>query len=459
MAHSFPHKTFCVVNLGCKLNFAEASTIARQLGGMGFSRAGEEDAADIYVVHTCAVTAQAERKCRQAIRKLARQRNGAAICVTGCYARLKGAELEQMPEVCLVADKSEVAQKIGEYFAHAPHAPHSPHALHPLPSPPSPPSPPPPPPSHSPRCLTATSAGDFFAAYSSDDRTRSFLKVQDGCDYRCSYCTVPLARGESRSVAIEKIAAQAEEIAARGVNEIILTGVNVGDFGKSTGESLLQLAQRLEDVKGVARYRISSIEPNLLTAELVDFVAGSQKFLPHFHIPLQAGANRILGLMRRRYTRELFAEKLLYVRERLPLAFIGVDVIAGFPTETEDEFAGACAFLQALQPSYLHVFPYSMRPNTPAAEMPQVPGAQISDRAKRLGRLCAALHADFYRKNAGQTGSVLFESACKDGRMLGFSENYVRVALPYNAALANKIVRVRMLGVGEDGNMRGEAVE
>lgn len=435
MANFFPHKTFSVVNLGCKLNFAEASTIARQLSGMGFAHAGEDIAADIYVVHTCAVTAQAEKKCRQAIRKLARQRSGAAICVTGCYSLIKGDELAQMPEVCLVADKNEVAQKIGEYFAHAPH------------------------PLHAPRCPTAASAGDFFAAYSSGDRTRSFLKVQDGCDYRCSYCTVPLARGESRNMAIEQIAAQAEEIAARGVNEIILTGVNVGDFGKSTGETLLQLAQRLEAVEGISRYRISSIEPNLLTAELVDFVAGSQKFLPHFHIPLQSGANRILGLMRRRYTRELFAEKLLYIRERLPLAFTGVDVIAGFPTETEAEFESACAFLQALQPSYLHVFPYSRRPHTLAAEMPQAPSTQISDRARRLGALGAALHADFYRKNAGKTGSVLFESTRKNGCMFGFSENYVKVALPYNAALVNKVVSVRMLGVGEDGSMRCEVVK
>jgi threonylcarbamoyladenosine tRNA methylthiotransferase MtaB len=431
MANSFPHKTFSVVNLGCKLNFAEASTIARQLSGMGFAHAGEGSAADIYVVHTCAVTAQAERKCRQAIRKLSRQRDGVAICVTGCYSLIKGAELEQMPEVCLVADKREVAQKIGEYFAHA----------------------------AAPRCPTAAPAGDFFSAYSSGDRTRSFLKVQDGCDYRCSYCTVPLARGESRSIAIEAAAAQAAEIAAQGVNEIILTGVNVGDFGKSTGENLLQLAQRLEAVEGIRRYRISSIEPNLLTAELVDFVAGSQKFLPHFHIPLQSGANRILGLMRRRYTRELFAEKLLYIREKLPLAFIGVDVIAGFPTETEAEFESACAFLQAMQPSYLHVFPYSRRPGTPAAEMPQAPAAQISDRARRLGAICAALHADFYKKNTGKTGCVLFESARKNGYMFGFSENYVRVALPYDAALVNNVVRVRMLGAGEDGNMRGEVVK
>jgi threonylcarbamoyladenosine tRNA methylthiotransferase MtaB len=432
MANSFPHKTFSVVNLGCKLNFAESSTIARQLSGMGFAPAGEGSAADIYVVHTCAVTAQAERKCRQAIRKLARQRSGVAVCVTGCYSLIKGAELEQMPEVCLVADKREVAQKIGEYFAHT---------------------------STTPRCPTAAPAGDFFAAYSSGDRTRSFLKVQDGCDYRCSYCTVPLARGESRNMAIDAIAAQAAEVAAQGVNEIILTGVNVGDFGKSTGENLLQLAQRLEAVEGISRYRISSVEPNLLTTELVDFVAGSQKFLPHFHIPLQSGHNRILGLMRRRYTRELFAEKLLYIRAKLPLAFIGVDVIAGFPTETEDEFESACAFLQALQPSYLHVFPYSKRPNTPAAEMPQTPSAQISDRARRLGTLCAALHADFYKKNTGKTGSVLFESARKNGYMFGFSENYVKAALPYDAALVNKVVRVRMSGVGEDGNMRCEVVK
>ncbi|MDR1343065.1 MAG: tRNA (N(6)-L-threonylcarbamoyladenosine(37)-C(2))-methylthiotransferase MtaB [Prevotellaceae bacterium] len=431
-------RTFCVVNLGCKLNFAEASTLARQLGGMGFVQAGEGEAADVYVVHTCAVTAQAEKKCRQAIRKLAGQGGNAAICVTGCYALLKGDELRQMPGVTLVADKREAVQKIGEYFAR------SGYACCPPPT------------------STATDDdddADFFTAYSSGDRTRSFLKVQDGCDYRCSYCTVPLARGASRSAAIEKVAEQARKIAEQGVNEVVLTGVNIGDFGKSTGENFLQLAQRLEAVEGISRYRISSIEPNLLTAALVDFVAGSSKFLPHFHIPLQAGSNRVLGLMRRRYTRELFAEKLRYIRAKMPLAFIGVDVIAGFPTETEEEFESACSFLEELQPSYLHIFPYSKRPNTPAAAMPQTPDAQISSRAKRLGALCAALQADFYRQNVGKTGSVLFESACRNGRMFGFSENYVKVALPYSADLANKIVPVRMTGVGEDGNMRCEVVK
>ncbi|MDR0414984.1 MAG: tRNA (N(6)-L-threonylcarbamoyladenosine(37)-C(2))-methylthiotransferase MtaB [Prevotellaceae bacterium] len=433
MNYSHKSRTFCVVNLGCKLNFAEASTIARQLGDMGFAAVAEGEVADVYVVHTCAVTAQAERKCRQAIRRLARQSGGAAICVTGCYSLLKADELEQMPEVALVADKREAAQKIADYFVPAGHS-----------------------------CCgsrPATADADFFAAYSSGDRTRSFLKVQDGCDYRCSYCTVPLARGESRNIPIEEVARQAEEVAAQGVNEVVLTGVNVGDFGKSTGESFLQLAQRLEAVQGVSRYRISSIEPNLLTAALVDFVAASPKFMPHFHIPLQAGCNRVLGLMRRRYTRELFAERLLYIRKKMPLAFVGVDIIAGFPTETEEEFESACAFLEELRPSYLHVFPYSVRPNTPAAAMPQVQDAQIASRAKRLGTLCGELHADFYRQNVGKTGSVLFESACRDGRMFGFSENYVKVSLPYNPNLSNKICRVRMLGAGKDGCMRCEAAE
>ncbi|MDR1021874.1 MAG: tRNA (N(6)-L-threonylcarbamoyladenosine(37)-C(2))-methylthiotransferase MtaB [Prevotellaceae bacterium] len=434
----YKNRTFCVVNLGCKLNFAEASTLARQLGGMGFVQVSEGEAADVYVVHTCAVTAQAEKKCRQAIRKLAKQGGSAAICVTGCYALLKGDELRQMPEVTLVADKREAAQKIGEYFAH------SGYACCRLPAA---------------DADAANAADDFFAAYSSGDRTRSFLKVQDGCDYRCSYCTVPLARGASRNAAVEKVVGQARKIAEQGVNEIVLTGVNIGDFGKSTGENFLQLAQRLEAVEGVSRYRISSVEPNLLTAALIDFVASSPKFLPHFHIPLQAGSNRILGLMRRRYTRELFAEKLRYIRKKMPLAFIGVDVIAGFPTETEEEFESACSFLKELQPSYLHIFPYSKRPNTPAAAMPQTPDAQISGRAKRLGALCTALHAEFYRKNVGKTGSVLFESARRNGCMFGFSENYVKVALPYSADLANKIVPVRMTGVGEDGIMRCEVAK
>jgi threonylcarbamoyladenosine tRNA methylthiotransferase MtaB len=421
---NFPNKTFQVVNLGCKLNFAEASTIARQLAEMGFTPASAQSSAAIYVVNTCAVTEQSEKKCRQAIRKLAKDNANSTIFVTGCYASLKPFEVEQMPEVNLVADKGEVAQKIGEYF------------------------------SVSTVLNSQLSTLSFFSAHSSGDRTRSFLKVQDGCDYHCAYCTVPLARGASRNIAIEKIVAQAKEVAAQGAHEIIITGVNIGDFGKSTGENFYQLVQALEKVEGVERYRISSIEPNLLTNEIIDFVAQSQKFLPHFHIPLQAGTNRVLGLMRRRYTRELFAERLQSIRKKMPLAFIGVDVIVGFPTETDEEFEDEYHFLKTLQPAYLHIFPYSKRPNTPAAEMEQVPHTKITERAKRLGELCEKLHADFYKKNAGQTAKVLFESSRKNGMMFGFTENYVKVVLPYFAELVNNITAVQLTEFSNEGYMQ-----
>jgi threonylcarbamoyladenosine tRNA methylthiotransferase MtaB len=330
-----------------------------------------------------------------------------------------------MPEVSIIANKADIVKKISERF---------------LP----------------PNIGCPTASDVFFPAYSLDDRTRSFLKVQDGCDYHCSYCTVPLARGASRNSAIKELVKQAEVIAAQGVKEVVITGVNIGDFGKSTGESFLHLAQALEQVQGIQRFRISSIEPNLLTEEIINFVAESKKFLPHFHIPLQAGANRILGLMRRRYTRELFAEKLKNIRDKMPLAFIGVDVIVGFPTETDEEFEDGYNFLQGLEPSYLHIFPYSKRPNTPAFDMQQVPAKIITERANRLGKLCSALHEKFYKKNIGYTKYALFESAKKNGQMFGFTENYIKVALPYNSVLVNAIAGVRLQEIDEHGNMTGE---
>ncbi|MDR1225719.1 MAG: tRNA (N(6)-L-threonylcarbamoyladenosine(37)-C(2))-methylthiotransferase MtaB [Prevotellaceae bacterium] len=421
------HRTFKVVNLGCKLNFAEASTIARELTNLGFTQADDGNTADICVVNTCAVTEQAEKKCRQAIRKIAKDDGNITICITGCYASIKPFELEQMPEVSMVADKADIVKKIGEHFSLSGAG-----------------------------CPVATE--NFFPACSFDDRTRSFLKVQDGCDYHCSYCTVPLARGASRNMAIEELVKQAETIAAHGVKEVVITGVNIGDFGKSTGENFFHLAQALEQVQGIDRYRISSIEPNLLTEELIDFVAKSQKFLPHFHIPLQAGTNRILGLMHRRYTRELFAEKLKSIRDKMPLAFIGVDVIAGFPTEADEEFEDCYNFLQGLAPSYLHVFPYSKRPNTPAFDMKQVATKTIAGRAKRLGELCNTLHQDFYRKNVGQSRQVLFESAKRSGRMFGFTDNYIKVAMPYDGKLVNAIAKVKLQETDEQGNMKGTLI-
>ncbi len=285
--------------------------------------------------------------------------------------------------------------------------------------------------------------GDFFPAYSSGDRTRSFLKVQDGCDYHCSYCTVPLARGASRNIPITSLVDSAREIAAAGQREIVLTGVNTGDFGRTTGESFLDLLRALDDVEGIERYRISSIEPNLLSDEIIAFTVASSKFQPHFHIPLQSGCDRILGLMRRRYTTEKFAERIAKVREKMPEAFIGVDVIVGFPGETDDDFEQTAAFLEHIRPAFLHVFPYSVRPGTPAAEMSgQVPPQVAAVRVKRLTELSDRLHGEFCAQFEGQPVRVLWESTEKDGMMSGFTENYVRVCAPWDISKVGTVENV-----------------
>ncbi|MGL4364100.1 MAG: tRNA (N(6)-L-threonylcarbamoyladenosine(37)-C(2))-methylthiotransferase MtaB [Bacteroidales bacterium] len=411
--------SFKVINLGCKLNFAEASTIARTLNDLGFISVSSPSDADICIINTCAVTENSEKKCRQAIRKIAKESN-AIICATGCYTSINNLLKEQIPELHIVAEKSLVVKKIQAYINKT-------------------------------ECIST--AKNFFEAHSSGDRTRTFLKVQDGCDYHCSYCTVPLARGVSRSNTIERLIAQTKEIAKEGTKEIVLTGVNIGDFGRTTGETFLELLQALSKVEGIERYRISSIEPNLLTDEIIDFVANTSKFLPHFHIPLQSPTNRILALMKRRYTCDFFADKITTIRKKMPFAFIGIDVIVGFPTETNEDFNNGVHFLETLAPSYLHIFPYSQRPNTLAASMPQVPNRTITERTKILGHLCKELHHSFFEKNVGRTESVLFESAKKNGLIFGFTENYIKVALPYSSQLANKIAKVHLLNSSADAYM------
>lgn len=428
-------KKVAFYTLGCKLNFSETSTLARQFQEGGYQKVSHHEAADIYVINTCSVTEHADKKCRQAIRKFVKQSPGAVIAVTGCYAQLKPEEVANIDGVKLVlgaAQKGELYNKVVELVEEH----HSTPEVH---------------------SCEISRVDNFFKAYSMGDRTRSFLKVQDGCDYRCSYCTIPLARGKSRNIPVAELIDQAKEIAASGIKEVVLTGVNIGDFGKSTGEKFIDLVRQLDAVEGIERYRISSIEPNLLTDEVIEFCAQSTKFLPHFHIPLQSGTNKILGLMRRRYRREVFEGRLEKVRSVIPNPFFGIDVIVGFPGETEEDFQDTYQFLERLEPAFLHVFPYSERANTPTVFMEgKVKDSDITDRAHRLGLLCEQLHRKYYEKCVGSEGLVLFESTKRNGKMFGFSERYIKVEVPYNKALINQLARVRYVSISEEGHMIGE---
>ncbi|MCD8185205.1 MAG: tRNA (N(6)-L-threonylcarbamoyladenosine(37)-C(2))-methylthiotransferase MtaB [Rikenellaceae bacterium] len=419
--------------LGCKLNFSETSTIARELEQEGIVRARRGESADIYIVNSCSVTEHADKKCRNLIRKIHRMNPGAIIAVTGCYAQLKPNELAAIPGVDLVIgnqEKGELSRKVREIAQKR---------------------------GISVYACDAEELTSFFAAFSSGDRTRAFLKVQDGCDYRCSYCTIPLARGASRNLPIAQAVAEARKIAAAGQQEIVLTGINTGDFGRTTGESFLDLLRQLDRVPGIQRYRISSIEPNLLTDEIIAFTAGSAKFQPHFHIPLQSGSNWILQQMRRRYDTERFAERIDAVRRVMPDTFFGIDVIVGFPGETEADFLDTYRFLERVNPAFLHVFPYSVRPNTPAAQLPdRVDPHVMEQRVKRLTELSAALHRRFARRFLGCTAGVLFESTRKGGLMFGYTENYLRVEMPYDRQSINRIVPVRLTGWTAEGHLTAE---
>lgn len=412
--------------LGCKLNFSETATIARQFETGGFVRAARGERADICVINTCSVTEHADKKCRNVVRKAVRENPGALVAVTGCYAQLRPQELAGIEGVDIVVGNNEkgslyaqVVDMLGRQAERRRVEVHT---------------------------CAAEQIRSFFAAFSTGDRTRAFLKVQDGCNYRCSYCTIPDARGVSRNMAVAELVHEARQIAERGMKEVVLTGVNIGDFGRSTGESFLQLIQALDGVEGIERYRISSIEPNLLTDEVIAFCARSAKFMPHFHIPLQSGSDRILGMMRRRYDTERFAERIARVRGAMPDAFLGIDVIVGFPGEKEEDFDQAYRFLaETIRPAYLHIFPYSARPGTPAAEFPdQVSPGVAAERVARLGRLSARLHAEFCGRFTGAVRPVLFESTVRGGRMAGFTDNYIRVAVPYDRALVNGIVPVEL---------------
>jgi threonylcarbamoyladenosine tRNA methylthiotransferase MtaB len=422
--------------LGCKVNFAESSTLARRFAADGFTRVGTAAGADLYVVNTCAVTAAAEKKSRNLISRLHRRSPSAEIIVTGCYASLVPDTVRALPGVTQVFTNDRKGEIAGNV------APCEPKATRDVNS----------------SLFTPHSSFNYFPAHSSGERTRSFLKVQDGCDYCCAYCTIHYARGGSRNPSIASLVAQAREIAARGIKEIVLTGVNTGDFGHTTGERFIDLLRALDGVEGIERYRISSIEPNLLTDEIIDFCASSRRFMPHFHIPLQSGSDRVLGLMRRRYTTAKFADRLARVRSVMPETFFGVDVIVGFPGERDADFEDTYRFLERVRPAELHVFPYSVRPGTPAAAMPdRVPPAVAAARAARLGELSRELHAEFVARFAGTRALVLFEATTvaanpatqhvggRGSRMMcGFTGNYIKVCRPYDPALVNRIVETEL---------------
>ena len=423
------------LTLGCKLNYAETSTYERGFKAAGLEVVPWSEKADIYLVNTCSVTAVSDRKSRNLVRRVHRMNPGALVVVTGCSAELRRAEIEAIEGVSRVFGADEKALVVPETLKAAGLAAgfDSARGCRGL-------------------AIRGTSAPaeavPVFAAYSTGERTRSFLKVQDGCDNFCAYCTVPYARGRSRNVPIAECVENARKIAAEGVKEIVLTGVNTGDFGRSTGESFLDLLKALNEVPGIERYRISSIEPNLLGEETIDWIASGTKFQRHFHIPLQTGSDELLDLMGRKYDTALFAGKLEYIRSRMetpgsPKVFFGIDLMVGLPGETEDLFRRSLDFLEGIRPAFIHVFPYSRRPGTPAAAMPgQVPEAEKHRRVAVVEELCARLHAEFIEANRGVREKVLFESTDRDGFMEGYTGNYIRVSRPFDPSLVGQLVEV-----------------
>lgn len=435
-------KSVAFHTLGCKLNFSETSSIGRLFEDAGYLEVGFDEVADIYVINTCSVTDFADRKCRQTVRRALRKSPNAHVVVVGCYAQLKPQEIADIPGVDLVLGASEKF-RILDFVDNLSKGPGK----------------------------GLVQAGDvkeantFSHAFSFGDRTRSFLKVQDGCDYKCSFCTIPMARGRSRSDTVESVVENARRIADMGVKEIVLTGVNIGDFGNGTevieGEKpkkealFIDLIKALDEVPGVDRFRISSIEPNLCTDEVIAFVAGAKHFMPHFHIPLQSGNNKQLTAMRRRYRRELYAERVALIKKLMPHCCIGVDVIVGFPGETDEDFLETYRFINELDVSYLHVFTYSERPNTPAAEMPDaVPMTERRRRNEMLTILSEKKKRFFYQQYEGQTRSVLFEKSTEPGRMSGFTDNYIKIDTPLVPDLLNTVLALKLEGVNPAGLMQ-----
>ena len=415
-------KTVAFVTLGCKLNFSETSAIARQFTANGYQKVEHSEVADIYVINTCSVTEHADKKCRNIIRKLHKLNPEAIIAVTGCYAQLKPKEILEIEGVNLVVG----ADKKGEVFQLVNDLPKAQGD------------------GRSFSCAISE-VESIFPAFSQGERTRSFLKVQDGCNYNCTYCTIPLARGKSRNLPITVLVKEAETIAKNGIKEIVLTGVNTGDFGRTTGESFLDLLKALNEVDGIERYRISSIEPNLLSEDIIRWIASGTKFQSHFHIPLQSGSDIVLAAMGRRYNTTKFAAKIAMVREIMGDVFFGIDVIVGFPTESDEEFENTYNFLKnVIKPAFIHVFPYSKRINTPAAAMPQIQENIKSERVAALSNLSNELYADYCQRYSGTTQPVLFESTVKGGKMYGYTGNYIKVEREYNKGAIGEIVGVML---------------
>ena len=426
-------RTVAFHTLGCKLNFSETSTLSRMLESEGFKKKEFDELADVYVINTCSVTENADKECRQLVRRIQRKAPESLVVITGCYAQLKPKEISEIPGVDLVlgaAEKFNLINHIKELSKGDPTKICS---------------------------CDIDEISDFHSSFSIHDRTRTFLKVQDGCDYSCSFCTIPMARGKSRSDSMDHVIENAEYLASKGVKEIVLTGVNLGDFRGSlqsspengssgqalngSNENFFDLIKNLEKVTGIQRYRISSIEPNLLNNEIIEFVANSDKFMPHFHIPLQSGSNRILGLMRRRYRRELYADQVSLIKTLMPHCCVGVDVIVGFPSETDEDFKETFDFLHSMDISYLHVFTYSERDNTQALSIkPVVPINVRHERNKTLRNLSYMKMQYFTEQHTGQVRKVLFEANDRKGMMEGFTDNYIKVTTPYKAEWENEIV-------------------
>lgn len=420
--------------LGCKLNFSETSAIARGFEEAGYARVSFDDNADVYVINTCSVTDNADKKCRYYVKRALKRNKRAKVIVVGCYAQLKPKEISNIPGVSMVLganEKFNVIEHLEQNNSTETVVFNQP--------------------------IKETRV--FHPAFSSGDRTRTFLKVQDGCNYFCAFCTIPLARGVSRSANIADTVTEAKKAASEGAKEIVLTGVNIGDFGHHTDEDFYGLIQTLEQEVEIDRFRISSIEPNLLSNDIIDFVASSEKFVPHFHIPLQSGSDDLLKSMRRRYESELYRDRVERIKKLMPDACIGVDVIVGFPGETEDRFQESYRFLQELDVDYLHVFSYSERPNTTAIRMDGVVSAEDrSKRSKMLRILSTKKQRQFYRGQVGKEHLVLFEAEEHGDLMYGFTQNYVKVSLPYDANHINTVQSVQLLGVDENGIMIGEPV-
>jgi len=431
-------KKVAFYTLGCKLNFSETSTIGRMFTENGYEKVEFHEQADVYIINTCSVTDHADKKCKKVVKEALRYSPGAFVGIIGCYAQLKPEEIAQIPGVDAVlgaSEKFKLFELLGDFNKQE-------------------------------KAIVYTSdiakATDYYCSYSVNDRTRTFLKVQDGCDYSCSFCTIPLARGASRSDTISNIVKTAKEIAKNDVKEIVLTGVNIGDYGIIGGErttSFLDLIKELDEIEGIERFRISSIEPNLLTDEIIAFVATSKRFVPHFHIPLQSGNNKILKLMRRRYQRELYVERVDAIKKVMPHACIGVDVIVGFPGETDEDFNVTYNFLNELDISYLHVFSYSERANTLAATMKgKRPNRDRSERSTMLRTLSEKKRRFFYEQHISGTAEVLFEDDEENGSMFGFTSNYIKVVTPYDPLWVNELKKVKLKVINSEGLVEIEPV-